>query len=103
MVKVLIVGLSEEIGGIENLFYNLFKEGAPNCIVDFLAFGENCAYESEFLAMGYNVFHIPTRKHAFLKFNSIVKDFLEKHNDYDFIWFNTASTIMYQFQYFLKK
>ena len=103
MKKVLIVGLSEEIGGIENLFYNIFKEGAPNIHIDFLAFGDKCAYEDEFISMGYNVFHIPTRKKAFLKFNSIVKKFLREHSDYDYIWFNTASASMYQFQYFGKK
>ena len=52
MKKVLIVGLSEEIGGIENLFYNIFKEGAPNIHIDFLAFGDKCAYEDEFISMG---------------------------------------------------
>lgn len=103
MKKVLIVGVSEEIGGIENLFYNIFKEGAPNLHIDFLAFGDKCAYEDEFISMGYNVFHILTRKKAFLKFNSIVKKFLREHSDYDYIWFNTASTSMYQFQYFGKK
>ena len=103
MIKVLIVGLSEEIGGIENLFYNLFKNGAAELAVDFLAFGDGCAYEKEFISLGYNVFHMPTRKSSFLKFNSIVKAFLLEHNEYDYIWFNTASTSMYQFQYYGKK
>lgn len=103
MVKVLIVGLSEEIGGIENLFFNLFKEGANNCKIDFLAFGKKCAYESEFIKLGYKVYHMPTRKESLFQFNSYVKDFFSLHNDYDYIWFNTASTSMYQFQLYGKK
>lgn len=103
MIKILVVGLSKEIGGIENLFYNLLKEKIENCHFDFLAFGDGCAYENYFLSLGYNVYHMPTRKSSLFKFNGNVKRFLLEHNDYDYIWYNTASTSMYQFQYYGKK
>lgn len=103
MVKVLIVGLSEEVGGIENLFYNLLKKPIKDCKFDFLAFGQKCAYEDFFRDIGSKIFYMPTRKSSPFKFNSLVKKFLINHNDYDYIWFNTASTSMYQFQYFGKK
>lgn len=103
MMKVLVVGLAEEIGGIENLFYNLLKEQIENCLFDFLAFGKKCAYEEFFISQGARVYHMPTRKSTPFTFNRKVKKFLIEHNNYDYIWFNTASTSMYQFQYYGKK
>lgn len=103
MVKVLIVGLSEEVGGIENLFYNLLKETIKDCQFDFLAFGNKCAYENYFRDIGSKIYYMPTRKSCPLKFNKLVKNFLVNHNGYDYIWINTSSTSMYQFQYFGKK
>lgn len=103
MIKILVVGLSEEVGGIENLFYNLLKESIEGCVFDFLAFGEKCAYEEYFISQGSAIFYMPTRKNTPFTYNRNVKNFLRNHDNYDYIWFNTASTSMYQFQYYGKK
>ena len=103
MTKVLVVGLSEEVGGIENLFYSLLREQIDDCVFDFLAFGKKCAYERYFISQGSTVYHMPTRKSTPMMFNKNVQEFLKSHDIYDYIWINTASTSMYQFQYYGKK
>ena len=84
-MKILIAGLSKDVGGIENLFYNLFKDGNLGMNIDFLAFGDSCAYEKEFKELGYGVYHIPTRRDSFFQFKNNVKKFFLTHNDYDYI------------------
>lgn len=102
-IKILIVGVSGTCGGIETLFHALFAIKDDRYNIDFITFGEKCAFEDEYLRNGYRVFHLPSRASKLLKFNKVVVDFFKEHCDYDYIWVNTASTSMYQFQYYGKK
>lgn len=102
-MKILIVGLSETVGGIETLFYGLFSKKRKDFDVSFLCFGKKCAFEDRFLKNNYKIYYLPSRKSSLFKFNGIVKRFFKQNNDFDFIWFNTSSTSMYQIQYFGKK
>lgn len=102
-MKLLIVGLGKEVGGIETLFYNLFKNKLPSISVSIVTFDKECAFEKEYKNLGYNIYHLPSRKSTGLKFDFIVKSFLRDHSDYDYIWINTSSNSMYQFQVYGKK
>ncbi len=103
MKRLLIVGVSEKIGGIETLFKGLFETKSNVFDVSFLCFGEKCAFEDLYISNGYKVFHLPTRRKSLFSFNSIIKDFFIKHNQFDYIWVNTSSTSMYQIQYYGKR
>lgn len=102
MKKVLIVGISETVGGIETLMYNIFGD-VNSIVIDFITFDRKCAFEDELRKNGHQVYHLPPRKEKLLAFDSIVKGFFRKHNDYDYIWINTSSNSMYQFQVYGKK
>ena len=103
MVKILIVGVSNRVGGIETFFHGLFKEKSNLYNISFLTFSEKCAFEDEYLRNGYNVYHLPTRRSHPLKFSGSIKNFYKDHNDFDYIWVNTASMSMYELQYYGKK
>lgn len=102
-MRILVVGVSGCVGGIETLFFNLFGEKCDFADVDFLSFGEPCAFAEKYAENGYRNFILPTRKSSPFGFDKKVKEFLKTHDVYDYIWVNTASTSMYQFQYYGKK
>lgn len=102
-VKLLIVGVSGNCGGIETFFDGLFGNGSEKYDISFLTFSDKCAFEDKYIGLGYQIYHMKSRKDLMFKFNKTVKEFFEEHNDFDYIWVNTASTSMYQFQYFGKK
>lgn len=103
MKKILLVSLSKAYGGIERLFYNLFGKPSGEYKIDIITFHDKCAYQEEFEKAGHKIINLPSRKKNFFKFNKIVKEYLSNHSDYDYIWVNTASTSMYQFQLYGKK
>lgn len=103
MKKILLVSLSKAYGGIERLFYNLFGKPSDEYKVDIVTFHDKCAYQEEFEKAGHRIINLPSRKKNFFKFNKTVKEYLSIHSDYDFIWVNTASTSMYQFQLYGKR
>lgn len=102
-MNVLIVGLSGQIGGIETLFHSIIGKKLDSIHFSIICFEEKCAYEDEYEQLGYIVYHLPSRKDALLKFDAIVVDFFKKHREYDYIWINTSSNSMYQFQVYGKK
>ena len=103
MKKILVAGLSESVGGIENLFLHIIGKTHESISYSILCFGERCAYESIFIGYGCKIYHIPTRNDRPFSFNKIVIRFYIENPDFDYIWFNTASTSIYQIQYYGKK
>lgn len=103
MKKMLIVGVSDTIGGIEKLFKDLFSTKSQIFQISFLCFSENCAFEEIYRNNGYTIYHLPPRGEHPFSFNKIVRNFYAEHNDFDYIWINTASTSMYQMQLYGKK
>ncbi len=103
MKKILLVSLSKNFGGIERLFHNLFVNNVKDYHLDIITFHAKCAYQEDFENEGYNVYSLPPRSKMKFAFSKVVKQFLREHNDYDYIWVNTASTSMYEFQYWGKR
>lgn len=103
MKKILLVSLSKNFGGIERLFHNLFVNNVKDYHLDIITFHEKCAYQEDFEKEGYKVYSLPSRSKKKFAFSKVVKEFLSEHNDYDYIWVNTASTSMYEFQYWGKR
>ena len=103
MKKLLIVGVSSKIGGIETFFLNLFKDKSQIFEVSFLSFDKECAFSDIYLSNGYKVYVLPSRKKNPIMFAKNVKKFLKGHKEFDYIWINTSSTSIYHFQYYGKK
>lgn len=101
--KVLIVGLSKKVGGIETLFKGILGEVLEDIDVSIMTFYDTCAFEDLYTENGYTIYHLPSRRQRPVRFNGIIKKFFKEHRDFDYVWFNAASTSMYQIQYYAKK
>ena len=93
MINILIVGLMDVKGGIEQLVYQICTRMDQNIFhCDFLAYCPKCAYEDELKAMGGHVYHITRRGVNPLKCRNELKVFFKSHQDlYDYIWFHGSS------------
>ena len=62
MLKILIVGMMDVKGGIEQFVIQLFRRLDKSEIhCDFLCYCRKCAYEEELLAAGSSVYHVTRR------------------------------------------
>jgi len=93
MINVLILGMKEIKGGIEQLIYQIFSRLDKSKIrCDFLCYCPQCVYEDELKAAGSAVYHIARRGKHPLKCRQELKEFFKNHrNDYDYIWIHTGS------------
>ncbi len=103
MKHILIVDVSNSVGGIETLFFGLFGKKQNFFRVSFLTYSEKCAFEDDYVSLGYEVYHLRSRKEIPLNFSKQIKTFFQQHQDFDYIWVNTASTSMYQCQLYAKR
>lgn len=103
MKKILIVGVSSIVGGIETLFYGLFGEKSRAFDITFLCFDKPCAFADAYISQGYKVDVIPSRKSNPILFSRNIKRYIRTHCEFDYVWVNTSSTSMYQIQMYSKK
>lgn len=103
MKKILIVGVSSIVGGIETLFYGLFGNKSSVFDITFLCFDKPCAFADDYISQGYKVDVIPSRKSNPIFFSRNIKRYIRTHCDFDYVWVNTSSTSMYQIQVYSKK
>ncbi len=103
MKKILIVGVSNTVGGVETLFRGLFEKKSEVFDISFLSFDKECAFSDTYRKNGYKIYVLPSRRSNPIMFRRRVKEFFLRHSDFDYIWVNTSSTSMYQFQYYGKR
>lgn len=103
MKNLLIVDVSSSVGGIETLFWGLFGRRQDYFNISFLTYSDKCAFEDEYVELGYKVYHLKPRKDIPLGFSKQIKNFFKMHKEFDYVWVNTASTSMFQCQYFAKR
>ncbi|MGE7862772.1 glycosyltransferase family 1 protein [Bacillus mobilis] len=95
MLKVLYVGMSSDLGGIEAFVMNYYRNIDRNKIqIDFLKFEEHICFEEEIVSGGGNVYQLPPRKSGLKYYYSLFK-FFKAHTDYSYvhIHLNTCSSI----------
>ncbi|MBQ8322981.1 MAG: glycosyltransferase [Clostridia bacterium] len=103
MKKLLIVGCTSTVGGIETLFKGLFEIKNDCFDISFLCFDNECAFSDIYKKNDYKIIVLPSRRKNPLLFNKNIKTFFRTNTDFDYIWVNTSSTSMYQIQYYGKK
>lgn len=92
MLKILIVGMMDVKGGIEQFVIQLFRRLDKSEIhCDFLCYCRKCAYEEELLAAGSSVYHVTRRGENPLRCRRELKAFFRTHGEYDYIWIHTSS------------
>lgn len=86
MIKILHVGLSSNIGGIEMVVYNWFCNMDREQIqFDFVNVEDKpLAFEEEFVKAGCNIYKIQSRKSNLAKSNKQLREILS-NNHYDFL------------------
>ncbi len=90
-IKVLQFSLSDNIGGIETLLRNLYKQFDHNEIqFDFVTTYDCPVYKQEFLDSGAKVYKLPSQKNFIAYYYALKK--LIKENDYHIIHVNKNSS-----------
>ena len=93
MKKILIFGMTENMGGVESFlisYYRKFDKKKVQC--DFLCNTDAVAYEQEILGMGGKVYRIPARSAGRKKYYRALDKFFREHaGEYGIIWENVSS------------
>lgn len=93
MYKILVIGMADEVGGIESVIKNYYDNFDLTKIhLDFIcAFPDDMAFENEFKKNGSKVFHVARRgKHFFKYYKQLRNIFLSYGKNYDCLWFNAS-------------
>lgn len=94
MKRVLIFGMTENPGGIENCFMRYYRRIDRNRVqFDFLCNSyEKIAFEDEIIALGGHTFHIARRSEDYFRFKKELDIFFKEHaKDYSIIWVKVCS------------
>lgn len=90
MIRILVVGMTETIGGLENFIMNYYRLFDKNQFqIDFLCRFPRCAYQEEIEQNGSRVFNIMRRsKNPIQYYQQIHAFFRENGSNYDVLWDN---------------
>ncbi|MBR4830300.1 MAG: glycosyltransferase family 1 protein [Bacilli bacterium] len=90
MKKVLVVGFTENPGGIENVVMNYYRNfDRKEVQLDFLYSTDSIAFEKEINDMGGKTYHICSKHSNMFKHKKELKEFFKEHaNEYSSIWVN---------------
>ena len=89
-IKILLTGMSDNLGGIETYIYNLYKNADKEKFeFSFLVFdyGKKVCYEKELEKKGVKFYKITPRTKNYFKFLKDLKE-VYKNNKFDYIHFN---------------
>lgn len=102
--KILIVGVGNVNGGIEEIVYNIYKELIREQYeIDFLTFFDRCYHEEEYEQTS-QIYKIPSRrKHPFRSKEEIKKLLRENGSQYNYIWIQMSSASNIDVQKYAKK
>lgn len=105
MNKVLVFGITDNMGGIESVIMNYYRTIDRNKIqFDFLCNTEVVAYEKEILSLGGNIYRITARSKNIKKFKTELNTFFKEHSDeYSTIWVNVCSLANIDYLKYAKK
>ena len=89
--KVLVFGLSNNVGGIETFYFEYYKNfDFSKFQIDFAVIGKKIAFENEFLLKNSKVFKLPSEKKHPIKYCREIKKIL-KNRKYDIVHYNMLS------------
>ena len=90
MKKILIEGMSENLGGIETFVHNLYLILKDRYQVDFITVNESIPFQDEFKANGSVIHRITPRYKSVISFKSDINKVFGENN-YDVFWFNRTT------------
>lgn len=102
MKRILVVGMSSILGGVEKEVLSLIKYAPKDYKFDFLCFGKAFSYEKD--NPNIEFYYIPRRKDNYRESQKKQKAFwLRNGNNYDWIWINTSSASNLSMHRFARK
>lgn len=90
MKKILIDGMSGNMGGVEKFVYIIYETLKDEWQVDFITVDESIPYQEEFLENGCQIHRITPRYESVSKYRDDIRDVF-KNNQYDVFWFNKTT------------
>ena len=90
MKRILIDGMSNNMGGIEKFVHTLYEILKDDCKVDFITVDDKIPFEEEFKANGSNIFRITPRYVSVKNYKKDI-DKVFKMRHYDVLWFNKTT------------
>ena len=108
MKKILVIGLSHILGGVETYIYNVTRFIDKNkYYFDYLIIGEEkSVFENEtnklFDDQKNHFYYCPNLKKHYIKGKKWLKNFSENHK-YDYVYLNTCTSAKYQYCSYLLK
>ncbi len=90
MKKILIEGMSGNLGGIETFVHLLYSVLRNDYQVDFITVDENIPYEEEFLAHGCKIHRVTPRYKSVKNYCADI-DAVFANENYDAFWFNKTT------------
>ena len=105
MVKVLIYGLTDTKGGVENFLLNYISQcELSNIKIDLISNTENTVYEDEFKRLGCNIYKVCSKRRNPFQFRRDIKNIFENtESKYDIIWVNLCSLANIDYLKYAKK
>ena len=93
MYKVLVHGLTPNLGGLEAFILNYYQYmNHDNIHFDFICNDPVIACEEEFKSYGCKVIHLPMKSKEIIQYNKELNNFFENHaKEYDCIWDNALT------------
>lgn len=104
-MRVLVYGMSADIGGIETFLYNhITRMENTDIEFEFLCNVKKMAFEDELLEKGYRVWHLTGRSTDYAQFKKESKVFFEKNiGRYNVFWFNNCMLVNIEYLKLAKK
>lgn len=89
-VRILVVGMSSNRGGIESVIMNYYRRfKKSNIRLDFLSHEEHIAFEDELRSYGSKMYYVPAKHSDPKKYKESINNFFSVHaSEYDVIWCN---------------
>ena len=103
MKKILVVGLTQNFGGVESVVMNYYRNiDKENFEFHFVKTFDKLPKEEEIVKLGGKIHQITSVKHNFFKFHKQVKE-LYQNNKFDIVWFNSCMLVNFSFIKYAKK
>ena len=90
MKKILIEGMSFNLGGLETFIHLLYSVLKKDYQIDFLVFDETIPFQQEFLNQGCHIYWTTPRSRSIRQYEKDLNALFKKGN-YDVFWFNKTT------------
>lgn len=103
MLKILIYGLTDNVGGVENFLLNYISYFNINTFeVDLISNTRNPVFEEEFKSLGCNVYKVCSKRQNPFQFRKDLQKIFEG-KQYDIVWINTCGLANMDYLKYAKK